>query len=173
MGHVHITSGDDVFADLDFDCGFLKAPEDIAVLTWAYKRTREYARRLKCYRGVYVEGHPKFSKDSPAFASENDTPVAADAPDIVYSAEDEHAIEEYIRIRVQTCGHSLGTCSMQPRVNGGVVDSKLNVYGIEGLKVADMSIAPGNVASNTYSSALVIGEKAAVIIAEELNILNI
>ena len=57
---------------------------------------------------------------------------------------------------------------------GGVVDSYLNVYGINGLKVANLSIGlsigPGNVSVNTYSIALVIGEKAAMIIAEELGI---
>lgn len=36
---------------------------------------------------------------------------------------------------------------MKPRGEGGVVDSDLNVYGVQGLKVADMSIAPGNVGS--------------------------
>jgi alcohol oxidase len=59
---------------------------------------------------------------------------------------------------------------MKPRTRGGVVDSRLNVYGTKGLKVADLSIGPSNVAANTYSTALVIGEKAAVIIAEELGI---
>lgn len=59
---------------------------------------------------------------------------------------------------------------MKPRTQGGVVDSRLNVYGVQGLKVTDLSIAPSNVAANTYSTALVIGEKAAVIIAEELGI---
>lgn len=33
----------------------------------------------------------------------------------------------------------MGTCSMKPRKEGGVVDSKLNVYGVKGLKVADVS----------------------------------
>ncbi|KAF5367242.1 hypothetical protein D9757_011691 [Collybiopsis confluens] len=66
--------------------------------------------------------------------------------------------------------HSLGTCPMKPYNQGGVVDSKLNVYGIQGLKVADLSIAPSNVHSNTNATAVAIGEKAAVIIAEELGI---
>jgi alcohol oxidase len=59
---------------------------------------------------------------------------------------------------------------MKPREQGGVVDPHLNVYSVKGLKVADLSIGPGNVAANTYSTALVIGEKAAVIIAKELGI---
>jgi alcohol oxidase len=59
---------------------------------------------------------------------------------------------------------------MKPRKQGGVVDPRLNVYGVKGLKVADLSICPSNVGANTYSTALVIGEKAAVIIAEELGI---
>ena len=59
---------------------------------------------------------------------------------------------------------------MKPREQGGVVDSKLNVYGVRRLKVADMSIAPANVSANTYGTALVIGEKAAVITAEVLGI---
>ncbi|KAI0727747.1 glucose-methanol-choline oxidoreductase [Fomitopsis betulina] len=57
---------------------------------------------------------------------------------------------------------------MKPRDKQGVVDSALNVYGVSGLKIADMSIAPSNVGSNTYSTAVVIGEKAASIILKEL-----
>ena len=81
----------------------------------------------------------------------------------------------------------LGTCAMKPREQGGVLDSKLNVYGVEGLKVADCSIPPSNVGTvccmlctipddfstclqNTYSTTLAIAEKAALIIAEELGI---
>jgi alcohol oxidase len=69
---------------------------------------------------------------------------------------------------------------MKKRENGGVVDRDLNVYGTTGLKVAglffagetdlDLSIAPSNVGANTASTALVIGEKAAMIIAKELGI---
>ena len=80
---------------------------------------------------------------------------------------------------------------MKPREQGGVVDARLNVYGVQNLKVAgnyilpffceefvinkylipsDCSIAPGNVGANAYNTAIAIGEKAAVIIAEDLGI---
>jgi hypothetical protein len=49
------------------------------------------------------------------------------------------------------------------------VDSRLNMYSVRGPKIDDLSIGPGNVSANMYSTALVIGERAAVIIAEELN----
>jgi len=62
---------------------------------------------------------------------------------------------------------------MKPRDQSGVVDSKLNVYGVQGLKIADLSICPDNVGSNTYSTAVTVGEKAAVIIADELGITGI
>lgn len=66
--------------------------------------------------------------------------------------------------------YKLGTCAMKPRELGGIVDARLNVYGVRGLKVADLSIAPSNVSATTYGTALVIGEKTAVIIANELGI---
>jgi hypothetical protein len=53
-------------------------------------------------------------------------------------------------------------------VKHGVLDERLNVHGIKGLKVADLSICPDNVGCNTYSTALLIGEKCAVLTAEDL-----
>ncbi len=38
------------------------------------------------------------------------------------------------------------------------------------MKIKQLSIAPSNVSANTYNTALGVGEKAAVIIAEELGI---
>ena len=43
---------------------------------------------------------------------------------------------------VETTWHSLGTCAMKPREEGGVVDKRLNVYGTQNLKCADLSICP-------------------------------
>lgn len=50
------------------------------------------------------------------------------------------------------------TCSMAPKegnsiVKHGVLDERLNVHGVQGLKVADLSICPDNVGCNTYVSS--------------------
>ncbi|RPD68970.1 alcohol oxidase-like protein [Lentinus tigrinus ALCF2SS1-7] len=171
-GRVHITSAEDVDAPLDLHPGFLDSPEDLGLHKWGYKLSREYARRMPSYRGeVLGTGiHPSFAPSSPLLPRARDGPVPVDEPELVYGEEDERALEEWIRASVSTTWHSLGTCAMKAREKEGVVDERLNVYGVEGLKVADLSICPGNVAANTYSTAIVVGEKAAVIIAEELGL---
>ncbi|KAK7688555.1 hypothetical protein QCA50_008093 [Cerrena zonata] len=170
LGQVHIISTDDVFAPLNFQPGYLEPSEDRELFIWGYKKTREYARRMKCYRGEYAPEHPSFAEESDAVCKEDAMPVPTGAPDIVYSTEDDEAIWKYVQERLSTTWHSIGTCAMKPRVEGGVVDSRLSVYGVRNLKVADLSICPGNVAANTYSTALLIGEKAACIMAEDLGI---
>lgn len=93
--------------------------------------------------------------------------------DLKYSTADIKAIEEWTKRHVESTWHCLGTCSMAPRegnsiVRHGVLDERLNVHGVKGLKVADLSICPDNVGCNTYSTALLIGEKAAMLVAEDL-----
>ena len=51
-----------------------------------------------------------------------------------------------------------------------IVDADLNVYGISGLKIADLSVPPQHVAANTYNAALLVGEKAADIFVGELGL---
>jgi len=169
-GHVHITSPTDLYSALDFGPGFIEVPADVAILRWAYKRAREVARRMKYFRGELEAGHPQFPAGSAAAIGVDTKPVPIDAPRIAYTEEDDKAIDEYHKQQVETTWHSIGTCAMKAREKHGVVDSKLNVYGTQNLKVADCSITPGNVSANTYSTAIAIGEKAAVIIAEELGI---
>ncbi|KAK0201034.1 GMC oxidoreductase-domain-containing protein [Desarmillaria ectypa] len=169
-GHLHIAS-DDIYAHPDFDAGFLSHPADVAALRWGYKKGRELLRRMGVYRGPLAPAHPQFAAGGPAAAAlAENGPVALDAPKITYSKEDDEAIAVNARNFVATTWHSLGTCPMKPREQGGVVDKDLNVYGITGLKIADLSIPPANVNCNTYSATLAIGEKAALIIANDLGI---
>ncbi|KAJ7156219.1 GMC oxidoreductase-domain-containing protein [Mycena filopes] len=168
-GHVHIKSADP-FAPLELETGLLDHDEDLLVLRWAYKWSRELARRMDSYRGEYIAGHPKFPEDSDARCGETNGPVETSAPEIQYSAADNEAIDEFHRANAVMGWHALGTCAMRPREEGGVVDPRLNVYGVSNLKVVDMSIAPLNVGANTYHTAILIGEKAAMLIAEELGV---
>lgn len=70
-----------------------------------------------------------------------------------------------VQRHVETTWHSLGTCSMAPREgnsltkHGGVVDERLNVHGVEGLKVCDLSICPDNVGCNTFSVSVSIYQR--------------
>ncbi|MEU9890721.1 GMC family oxidoreductase N-terminal domain-containing protein [Sphaerisporangium sp. NPDC051011] len=69
-------------------------------------------------------------------------------------------LAEYVRQNAGTLWHPTGTCRMGSG-DGAVVDDKLRVYGIEGLRVADASIMPQIVAGNTNAPCIMIGEKAA------------
>lgn len=172
IGYVHITSTD-VDAPPDFDPKFLSCPEDLALLRWGYKHGREIIRRMPLYEGEYAPAHPAFSEESTAACRLQRAPAAIGDPPIVYTPQDDLVIDKFVRENAGTTWHSLGTCAMKAREGAGVVDSRLNVYGVQGLKVADLSIAPANVSANTYSTAVLIGEKAANLIAEELNICTV
>jgi alcohol oxidase len=138
---------------------------------WAYKKQREIARRMHTYRGEVVSGHPPFPPTSKAACIGNLTQHDPDGiQDIEYTVEDDAILAAWLRANVGTTWHSMGTCKMAPLANNGVVDDKLRVYGVEALRIADLSILPHNVAANTNNTALVVGEKAADIFIEELGV---
>ena len=53
-----------------------------------------------------------------------------------YSEEDDKVIEDWVRGTVATAYHTISTCPMRAQKEGGVVDPRLNVHGVKGLKVA-------------------------------------
>ncbi|OTA94159.1 putative alcohol oxidase [Hypoxylon sp. CO27-5] len=169
-GYVHIT-GPEIDDSLDYDPGYLADPGDFDLKThvWAYKKHREVARRMPSYGGEVVSKHPQFPPGSKAALITLGDDSGA-VKDIEYSPEDDQSIEQWIRENVGVCWHFLGTCKMAPPEEMGVVNEKLDVHGLRGLKIADMSIAPKMVSANTQSTALMIGEKAAEIIIKELGL---
>ncbi|KIJ56938.1 GMC oxidoreductase [Sphaerobolus stellatus SS14] len=195
-GRIHISSADP-YKEPSFDSGFMNNKADFAPIRWSYKVTREVARRMDAFRGELTSHHPHFHPASPAACLDIDIKTAKEIypngftvgihmgtwhratepydaskvhENITYSAEDDKAIDDWIADHVETTWHSLGTCAMKPRAEGGVLDPKLNVYGTQNLKVCDLSLCPDNLGTNTYSSALLCGEKGADLLAEELGV---
>jgi choline dehydrogenase len=76
------------------------------------------------------------------------------------------ALEDYIRNGLVTFWHQSGTAKMG-RDSISVVDSKLKVYGFEGLRVADASILPRVTTGNTMAPCIIVGERAAELLRKE------
>ena len=146
-GSIHINTNNILKADgYNFDNGFLSDKGDCDMLAhlWMYKKLRDLYRRTYAYRGELELGHPKFTEVSKASLVNLEGKQSLveqyggrdKVPYLEYSAEDDKAIEVFIRQNLQSAWHSSGTCAMRSFEKGGVVDKDLNVYGVERLKIS-------------------------------------
>ena len=88
------------------------------------------------------------------------------APGIDVGRDDDVAILDWARSTPTTIYHPTGTCKMgQDKM--AVVDSRLNVHGISGLRVADASIMPIITSGNTNAPTIMIGEKLSDMVLED------
>ena len=92
--------------------------------------------------------------DGPALITEEHAPGLS-VPD-----DDDAAILEWVRNTATTIYHPTGTCKMGTDPMA-VVDERLRVHGMDGLRVADASIMPTLTSGNTNAPSIMIGEKAA------------
>jgi choline dehydrogenase len=85
------------------------------------------------------------------------------------AVESDAEMIKWLRANAMTTFHPVGTCKMgNDRM--AVVNSRLKVHGIEGLRVADASIMPIISSGNTNAPAIMIGERAAEFILKEASI---
>jgi choline dehydrogenase-like flavoprotein len=134
-GSVELASADPMVAPL-IDPNFLGEADDM----------RRMVRGFRIMRNLLSQS---------ALAGFGGRELAASA-----DAKSDEQIEAFIRSRADTIYHPAGSCRMG---NGAldVVDAKLQVHGIDGLRVVDASIMPRLVSGNTNAPTIMIAEKAA------------
>jgi choline dehydrogenase len=79
---------------------------------------------------------------------------------------DKTKLRKYIKDTCITDWHPSGTCKMGLDAKA-VVDARLRVYGLDGLRVVDASIMPSVVSGNLQASVFMIGEKGADMILQD------
>lgn len=77
-------------------------------------------------------------------------------------------VDEFIRQAAATVWHANGTAMMGKASNPlAVVDSKFRVFGVDGLRIADLSVCPVTTSNHTQATAYLVGQKAAETLISE------
>ncbi|KAL8813516.1 MAG: hypothetical protein Q9223_000938 [Gallowayella weberi] len=80
--------------------------------------------------------------------------------------EKEEDFTEWVKDNTTTDWHPVGTCAMGPG-DGYVVDERLRVHGVKGLRVCDASIIPLQISAHLQATVYAIGEKGASMLLED------
>jgi choline dehydrogenase len=135
VGSVHLRSAEPLEPP-EIRANFLSAPADLEAVLRGIRLARRVAAQPALARHVVREVRPGPECDSDA------------------------ALADYVRRTIFGSYHQIGTCRMGTDA-GAVVDARLRVHGVPGLRVADASVFPALPASNTNAAAILAGERAA------------
>jgi choline dehydrogenase len=131
-GTITIRSGDPTVPPV-IDAGYLTGPSDLPRMVAGV----EHAQRLF---------------DTAALRPVVSTPMMP--------GPDERDLAEYVRMNAQTLYHPTGTCRMGTD-DAAVVDERLAVRGVTGLRVVDASVMPQIIRGHTHAPTVMIAERAA------------
>lgn len=150
-GEIRLRSADPFEAPL-IDARYLEQREDVETLVRGVRLTQRFLET----RSFREHGMAEVRVDLP----ECERVTGGFGTDAYY--------ECYVRHLSTTLYHPVGTAKMGPRVERtSVVDARLRVHGVRGLRVADASIMPDVVSGNTNTPTIMIGEKAADFVKED------
>jgi choline dehydrogenase len=136
-GHIALKSADPAAAPV-LHPRFLEHEDDVARLVHAIRVARQIL-------------------SAPAFAEMRGAEIRPGAQ--ITSTEQ---IVDYLRNNLATIFHPAGTCKMGPREDAmAVVDPRLKVQGMDGLRVIDASIMPAVTSGNTNAPTMMIAERGA------------
>lgn len=83
------------------------------------------------------------------------------------STQTDEQLNQFIADNAWTVFHPCGTCRMGQDPNRSVVDARLKVHGMEGLRIADASVFPSIPTGNTNAPSIMVGEKASDMILDD------
>ncbi|MBD8827730.1 GMC family oxidoreductase [Pseudomonas sp. CFBP 13602] len=81
--------------------------------------------------------------------------------------ESDEQMLQYFRENSGSIYHLCGSCAMGADVQTSVVDKRLKVHGLDGLRIVDASIFPNVTSGNTHAAVLMVAEKGADLILQD------
>lgn len=143
-GRIAIRSADPLVAP-SIRAGYLDTVQDQQLAVGMVRKMREIASRSPLSRYIVEEHEPGATQ------------------------QDDAALLDWIRRRAGSIFHPVGTCAMGPSEDPlSVVDARLRVHGLQGLRVVDGSVMPRIVSGNTNAPIIMIAEMAADLMRADL-----
>lgn len=83
------------------------------------------------------------------------------------NTQSDEALMAYFKAHCGSIYHLCGTCAMGPEAHSSVVDARLRVHGVQGLRVIDASVFPNITSGNINAPTMMVAEKGADLVLSD------